>query len=379
MKFKLSLILCLSGFVLLGQQSIHNFGNLQLHNSGLVGFHGDLINDGTFDSNSGLTGFYSDDDSLFISGEFSPSFYDLELAVEGNLQLKTTIHIDNSLNFIYGNITSSADSKNIYTQFSENAFYDGALDFSKIDGQAAVDGQKIFSFPIGVKNKLKPLTIKFIDGPFLAKCAYFDESPDFPQSFSKGFDTNLKDVNLVSVHSDEFWNVTTSGLIQVTINWDSNSDMISKVEKIEGITVAGWNKKEGQWMNLGIFEQKGTIDRGWVTSDTFNANDYEIFTFGFLFHRNSSSNNYGMSPNGDGANDYFTLKLIDKYPSNKLMIYNRDGRLVYEKSNYKNEFNGISNKINSQKERVLPKGVYFYVLDVKKHNLKFQGYIYLAL
>ncbi len=54
MKFKLSLILCLSGFVLLGQQSIHNFGNLQLHNSGLVGFHGDLINDGTFDSNSGF-------------------------------------------------------------------------------------------------------------------------------------------------------------------------------------------------------------------------------------------------------------------------------------------------------------------------------------
>lgn len=378
MKLKLFLILFHLSLVLLGQ-SVHNFGGLQLHKKGSIGFHGDLINDGIFDSNLGLIGFYSDEESIMISGEYSPSFNDLELAVEGDLYLKTPIYIDNSLNFIFGNITSMTNARNIYTQFSENAFYDGALDHSKIKGQAAVDGQKVFRFPVGIETTLRPLTIKFIDGPFLAKCAYFEENPDFHQSFSKGFDTSLKDVNLVSVHSGEFWHVTTSGMIQVTLNWNSDSDMISKVEKIEGIVVAGWNRKEKKWFNLGSSEHEGTIDKGLVSSDVFNANEYEILTFGFLLHRNSSSNNYAMSPNGDGANDYFVLKLVDEYQSNNLMIYNRDGILVYKKSDYKNEFNGTANQNTGQKDRNLPAGVYFYVLDIKKHNLKYQGYIYLAL
>ena len=226
MNLKHFLILFHFGLVVFSQQSIHNFGNLRLHDKGLVGFHGDLINDGTFESNLGLTGFYSEE-SVLISGEFNPSFYDLELLVEGGLHLETSIRIDNSINFIVGNIKSKAFSKNIYTQFSENAFYDGDLDLSKIDGLAAVEGQKIFSFPVGSYNKLKPLTIKFIDGPFLTKCAYFDESPGFPESFSQGFDTSLKQVNLVSIHSHEFWTLATSGMIQITLNWDSESDMVS--------------------------------------------------------------------------------------------------------------------------------------------------------
>ncbi|MEP3207747.1 MAG: gliding motility-associated C-terminal domain-containing protein [Maribacter sp.] len=379
MNLRLSLIVFQLSFVLFAQQPIHNFGGLQLHKKGSLGFHGDLINDGTFDSNLGLIGFYSEEENIVVSGKFIPSFNDLELAVEGSLYLETPIHIDNSVNFIFGNISSRAGSKKIYTQFSENAFYDGALDLSKINGQAAVEGQKVFRFPVGTENNIRPLKIKFIDGPFLAKCAYFEENPNFPQSFSKGFDTSLKDANLVFIHSDEFWNITTTGMIQITLNWDTDSDMNSKVEKIEGITVTGWNKKEGQWFNLGSLEHDGSIDKGWVTSETFNANEYEIFTFGFLLQRNPGSNNYAMSPNGDGANDYFSLKLIDDYPSNKLLIYNSNGKLVYEKSNYKNEFNGKANKNTSQREEVLPEGVYFYILDVKEHNLKYQGYIYLAL
>ncbi len=379
MRKGLFIVLFLLVQVILGQQAIHNFGNLQLHDKGLVGFHTGLVNDGSFDENLGLIGFYHDEESLLISGAFSPSFYDFETAVEGDLHLDVPINIDNSINFIYGNIKSTRYNKNVYVRMSENAFYEGEVDMAKIDGQAAVDGQKVFSFPVGVKNTLRPLAIKFIDGPFLAKCAYFDENPDFPQSFTKGFDTSLRDVSLASIHTDEFWNMTTSGMLQVTLNWDSDAGMISKVGKIEGITVAGWNKKEKQWFNLGAIEHDGTIDRGWVRSETFNANDFEMFTFGFLFHQNSSANNYAMSPNGDGSNEYLTFKVIDKYPSNKLMIFNREGRLVYEKSDYKNEFNGTSNKNSGQRGKVLPEGVYFYVLDIKKHNLKYQGYIYLVL
>jgi gliding motility-associated-like protein len=374
----LFILLFLLGQSLIGQ-AVHNYGNLQLHNKGLVGFHTGFINDGSFDNNLGLIGFYHSEESLSISGSFSPTFYDFETAVERDLYLEVPIIIDNSLNFIYGNITSARNNKNIYTKISENAFYEGAVDMAKIDGHAAVEGQKIFSFPVGNGNLIRPLLLEFIDGPFLAKCEYFRENPDFPESFSTGFDINRKDAELSSIHTQEFWNVTTSGMIQITLNWSPDCNLGSTVEAIEHITVAGWDKKNEQWTNLGSFKSEGEIDQGWVTSNTFNANDYEIFTLGFLFNLNNrDSGNYALTPNGDGANDFFILKIVEEYPTNNLMIFNREGQLVYEKTDYQNEFNGIGNKKIIQKGQQLPEGVYFYILEIKAHNLKYQGYIYLA-
>ena len=374
----LFILLFLLGQSLIGQ-AVHNYGNLQLHNKGLVGFHTGFINDGSFDNNLGLIGFYHSEESLSISGSFSPTFYDFETAVEGDLYLEVPLIIDNSLNFIYGNITSARNNKNIYTKISENAFYEGAVDMAKIDGHAAVEGQKIFSFPVGNGNLIRPLLLEFIDGPFLAKCEYFRENPDFPESFSTGFDINRKDAELSSIHTQEFWNVTTSGMIQITLNWSPDCNLGSTVEAIEHIAVAGWDKKNEQWTNLGSFKSEGEIDQGWVTSNTFNANDYEIFTFGFLFNlKNRDSGNYALTPNGDGANDFFILKIVEEYPTNNLMIFNREGQLVYEKTDYQNEFNGIGNKKIIQKGQHLPEGVYFYILEIKAHNLKYQGYIYLA-
>jgi gliding motility-associated-like protein len=361
------------------QGAIHNFGNLQLHSKGSVGFHTDFINDSGFNENLGLVGFYHDESNLLISGTSSPVFFDFEIAVENDLYIDEPITIGNSLNFIYGNITSFRNNKNIYTKISENAFYEGAVDMAKINGHAAVEGQKIFSFPVGDENLIRPLSLEFIDGPFLAKCAYFRENPNFPEGFPSGFDINRKDADLSTIHTQEFWNVTTSGMIQITLNWNSDGNLKSIVEEIEHITVAGWNKKNEQWTNLGNFKHEGEIDQGWVTSNTFNANDYEIFTLGFLFNLNNiDSGNYALTPNGDGANDFFILKIVEEYPSNKLLIFNREGQLVYEKTDYQNEFNGIGNKKIIQKGQHLEEGVYFYILEIKAHNLKYQGYIYLA-
>jgi len=69
----------------------------------------------------------------------------------------------------------------------------------------------------------------------------------------------------------------------------------------------------------------------------------------------------GVSPNGDGINDFLQIDNITNYPDNKLMIMNRNGQLVYEASGYNNSsriFDGHSNK-NGQMQ--LP-GTYFYQL-----------------
>ena len=94
--------------------------------------------------------------------------------------------------------------------------------------------------------------------------------------------------------------------------------------------------------------------------------------------KNKDSGNYALTPNGDGANDFFTLKIVNEYPSNNLVIFNREGLIVYQKTDYQNEFDGKGNKNIIQKDQYLPEGVYFYILEIKAHNLKYQGYIYLA-
>jgi gliding motility-associated-like protein len=70
----------------------------------------------------------------------------------------------------------------------------------------------------------------------------------------------------------------------------------------------------------------------------------------------------GVSPNGDGINDFLLIDNISQYPDNKLTIMNRNGQLIYETQGYDNSskvFDGHSNK-NGQMQ--LP-GTYFYQLD----------------
>ena len=76
----------------------------------------------------------------------------------------------------------------------------------------------------------------------------------------------------------------------------------------------------------------------------------------------SIQKSYGISPNGDGNNDTWSIEDLEKYPNNVARIYNRSGKLLYEMKGYNNTFDGFSNKTNSS--RKLPVGVYYYVLDL---------------
>jgi gliding motility-associated-like protein len=92
----------------------------------------------------------------------------------------------------------------------------------------------------------------------------------------------------------------------------------------------------------------------------------------------------GITPNGDGVNDYFRINNIENYPDNVLKIFNRWGSLVYETENYalsENLFRGISEgKATVSKDRTLPSGTYFYTLFFKGVNPgeeSYSGYIYI--
>ena len=89
--------------------------------------------------------------------------------------------------------------------------------------------------------------------------------------------------------------------------------------------------------------------------------------------------NYYMTPNGDGINDFLEIEGIEGSPNNVLQIYNRYGWLVFSKNNYSDEFTGISN-VNGviTKNIGLPSGIYFYIVTFNDLNYKHQGYLYLT-
>lgn len=364
---------------LIGQEGIHNYGNLQLHKNGSLGFHADFSNFAGFDKNLGVIGFYHPTETLLIGGVYSPTFHELELGVEYDLDLDISINITQDLNFIYGNLRTDKSRKNISVNFLEKTAYHGISGLSKVSGRASVTGQKSFEFPVGEDDILRPLKIEFVNEVFLAKCSYHMENPDFPRSFATTFDTNKRGQDLDVVFQQEFWNLSTSGRVQITLNWNPASHLSYYVSEISEVTIAGWHRDEKSWVNLGNTQLGGDLNYGWVQSNIFNANDYEIFTLGFVTTGNADApGNYAITPNGDGINDYFTLKILEKSPNNKLLVFDRTGIMVFEQSNYKDEFRGKGNRNIFVKKEYLPEGTYFYLLELTDLNLKYQGYFYLV-
>lgn len=72
-----------------------------------------------------------------------------------------------------------------------------------------------------------------------------------------------------------------------------------------------------------------------------------------------------FSPNGDLFNEYLKIPFLSQYPNNQVVIYNRWGKLVYEATEYKNDWNGDD----------LPEGTYFYVVTAPQLVAPLKGTI----
>ena len=91
---------------------------------------------------------------------------------------------------------------------------------------------------------------------------------------------------------------------------------------------------------------------------------------------------YGISPNGDGINDYWEISDIEAYPDNSVSIFNRWGNLVFETNGYdniNNVFTGNANQSSSLGGGKLPEGTYFYIITLNGLNNqnKLQGFLVL--
>jgi gliding motility-associated-like protein len=65
-----------------------------------------------------------------------------------------------------------------------------------------------------------------------------------------------------------------------------------------------------------------------------------------------------FTPNNDGENDFFKVENLDDYLNPHLIVYNRWGKVVYDKENYQNDWDGTHYKNGKE----LPTGVYYYIV-----------------
>ena len=80
-----------------------------------------------------------------------------------------------------------------------------------------------------------------------------------------------------------------------------------------------------------------------------------------------SKTKYGLSPDGDGINEFWMIDDIENYPNNEVLIYNRWGNLVFRTINYDNNFNvfsGIANQQTNLGAGDLLSGTYFYEIKI---------------
>ncbi|MEW7290994.1 gliding motility-associated C-terminal domain-containing protein [Aquimarina sp. 2304DJ70-9] len=375
----LALVVLLSSFGLNAQTLFCNFGTVQIHDQGQVGFHIDVVNNGTFDQNLGLVGFYNPNGGLNVSGSNRPVFYDLDIDVRDELFLDVAVGVTNFQEFINGRVETPRDRPNVSLDYINDTPYLGENDDRFVDGYATITGLLDFTFPIGDDFRLRPMSIQSQAAVNTARGAYFFEDPNAPNFFSENFNTDIFSNTLFGVSQFEFWDLDGDIETRVTLTWDDNSNIPTLVDDLEDLRVVGWDPTLEQWVNLGNFAASGDLNNGAITSELFIPDNYVIITFGTsdLILDGDLEIFTAVSPNGDGFNDTFIIQGIAQFPNNELSIFNRWGVEIYNKKGYDNSWGGISEgRATIAKGEELPVGTYYYVLKIEGQKDR-AGYLYI--
>lgn len=135
----------------------------------------------------------------------------------------------------------------------------------------------------------------------------------------------------------------------------------------ETLTIVAQVDSSSNLLNIALLTNVRQPDR----DETNNSDSAEV-TVGFCLLIPE-----GLSPNDDGLNDTFNIQCIEEYPNNLIKIYNRLGVQVYEKRDYKGDWDGKPNMGIPTTSGLLPVGTYFYILDLNNGERPILGWVYI--
>jgi gliding motility-associated-like protein len=115
----------------------------------------------------------------------------------------------------------------------------------------------------------------------------------------------------------------------------------------------------------GTIDVPGSIPVCLAVSDNFGCADSICQTLQIVPAQIQNINI--VTPNGDGINDALAFDYLDFYPDNELYILNRWGNVVYQTTNYQNDWIGSD----------FSEGTYFYLLKINETGEEYSSFFQL--
>lgn len=76
-----------------------------------------------------------------------------------------------------------------------------------------------------------------------------------------------------------------------------------------------------------------------------------------------------FTPNNDGIHDFWDIKYLDTYPQNRVQVFTRNGKLVFESKGYAKPWDGNMNG------KALPLDTYYYIIEPGNGRKALTGYV----
>ncbi|EHQ44250.1 gliding motility-associated C-terminal domain-containing protein [Myroides odoratus] len=366
----------------------------KVFNDGMMSFYGNYLNNGLFtyrtNSQTGLVEFKGQGGvAQEIKGEAPSSFYNISFdktLANYSFHLANDFSVEGTANLTNGVVFIDQEKGGSFL-FSKGARQKNASKNSHFDGMIIKEGNDAFQFPLGNKGKYRPAGISVspnLKDVFLGRYIYEDEV------FFKQYKNKSSIIELVD--EKEYWIIEKQGKnqegIMLTLSWSDETTPTELLSDPElNLHIVRWDAEQEMWVDEG-----GVVDvlTKEITTPA-QVSGYGYFTLGRIKPNKLLEGDiviYNLvSANGDGRNDYFKIDKIQKFPDNKVEIYNRWGTRVYETKNYDsngNVFRGNSEgKGTLGKGGKLPTGTYFYIVTYQYKDangsrpIKKSGYLHL--
>lgn len=371
-------------------------GNLQntpsgtLINDGDAYIYANFNNDGVVDhlGEQGNTRFIGRNVQQLSGGNTSYFYnvvFDNDASSTASFELSNEMSIAGNADFNEGIVNN--DNFGGLMVFEDNATHSNVYNGSHVDGTVEKRGDDDFKFPIGDSQYYRFAGISAPDNNADAISAkYFFENPDaaYPLANKTGV--------LELIDNQEYWaifNQSGSSEIVLTLSWSSATTPESIIADPlqDALRIVRWDDVQNLWVDEGGIVN---VDEKTVTTP-LKVDGYGIFTLGrvkggIVLPGDVVVYN-GVTPNGDGLNDYLIIDNINNLANNRVEVFNRWGVKVFDTTNYDtsgNVFNGFSEgRMTVGSEHLLPTGTYFYVLSYDfsdgtgTQRIKKAGYLYL--
>lgn len=361
-------------------------------NDGELFLYSHFNNDGLVTYTSGEKGYTRFQGTVLqkIEGSVPSEFYDVIFnnpSPQPAFHLYGEMRIGGNVDFFKG-IVQDDDFGGLLV-FENDATHTNTDNESHVDGEVRKNGNSEFQYPIGDKELYRYARISApseVLSSFTGK--YFYENSN--QLYS-----HLNKADRISlINNQEYWTLDKTGGnsdVMLTLSWDETAttptDIV--VSPQSSIHIVRWDVTQKRWIDEG-----GVVDSDKKTVTTpMNVSGYNVFTTArvddnVVLPCSKLIVHNAFSPNGDNRNEYFKIDgLTDCSSDNTVEIYNRWGVKVFETNNYDsngNVFKGYSEgRVTMAKDKMLPTGTYFYILNIKymgakPQTIKKSGYLYLS-